>query len=55
MATIQGGLGYVPSGEPQWANGFLVVHTYDDGRFTVAPAVYVPNCLLMPDGHRYDA
>lgn len=55
MATIPGGLGYVPSGEPQWANGFLVVHTYDDGRFTVAPAVYVPNCLLMPDGHRYDA
>lgn len=55
MATLQGGLGYVPGGEPQWQNGFLMVHTWPDGRFTVAPAVYVPGCLLMPDGDRYEA
>ena len=54
MATLQGGLGYVPGGEPQWQNGFLMVHTWPDGRFTVAPAVYVPGCLLMPDGDRYE-
>lgn len=54
MATLQGGLGYIPGGEPQWQNGFLMVHTWPDGRFTVAPAVYVPGCLLMPDGERYE-
>lgn len=54
MATIKGGLGYIPGGEPQWQNGFLVVHTWPDGRFTVAPAVYVPGCLLLPDGSRYE-
>jgi hypothetical protein len=55
MATMKGGLGYVPGGEPQWQNGFLIVHTWPDGRFTVAPAVYVTGCLLMPDGERYEA
>ena len=55
MATMKGGLGYVPGGEPQWQNGFLLVHTWPDGRFTVAPAVYVTGCLLMPDGERYEA
>jgi len=55
MATMKGGLGYIPGGEPQWQNGFLMVHTWPDGRFTVAPAVYVPGCLLMPDGDRHEA
>lgn len=55
MATMKGGLGYTPGGEPQWQNGFLMVHTWPDGRFTVAPAVYVTDCLLMPDGERYEA
>jgi len=52
MCEIKDGLGYTT--EPQWSQGFIVVKSHqpsDD--FTVAPAIYLPGRLLLPDGRRY--
>lgn len=51
--VIEGGLGYITGGEPDWQNGFLVVHVWDDGDFAVAPAIYASGRLLAPSGKRY--
>lgn len=51
---IEDGLGYVAGGQPDWQQGFLLAHSWpatDD--FTVAPAIYLPGRLLLPDGKRY--
>lgn len=46
------GLGYAV--EPDWNQGFVYGHAWDNGDFALAPAVYVPDHgLLLPDGRRY--
>ena len=58
MCEIEDGLGYAR--EPNWQRGFLVVHSWPDSQkgpkddFTVAPAVYFPGRLMLPDGRRYE-
>lgn len=51
MAEIEQGLGYAD--EPDWQQGFLTGHVWDDGDFAVAPAVYIRNRILLPDGRRF--
>lgn len=51
MAEIKDGLGYL--NDPDWTQGFLSVHAWDDDDFHVAPAIYVPGRLLAPGGKRY--
>jgi hypothetical protein len=54
MAQIADGLGY--AAEPDWQQGCVVGHAWEDGDFAVAPAAYVPDHgLLLPDGRRYTA
>jgi hypothetical protein len=53
MCEVPEGLGY--SAEPNWQNGFLLVHVWPDGDFHLDPIVYVPGRLLAPGGRRYDA
>lgn len=53
---IEDGLGYVSGGHPDWQRGFLTVHSYPETEdFSVAPAIYLPGRLLLPDGRRYTA
>lgn len=47
------GLGYANS--PDWQQGAMLVKTWPDDDFTVAPIVYLPGRLLLPDGRRYTA
>jgi hypothetical protein len=47
----EAGLGYAP--EPDWQQGCLVGHAWEDGDFALAPAPYVSDKLLLPDGRRY--
>ena len=51
MCQIHQGLGYADS--PDWNQGFIVAHVWDDGDFVTSPAPYVPGRLLTPDGRRY--
>lgn len=51
MAEIMDGLGY--EDEPNWQQGFVYGATWDDGDFALAPAVYIKDRLLLPDGRRY--
>jgi hypothetical protein len=53
MCEIEGGLDYAKA--PNWQNGFMIVKHWDDDDFVVAPAVYIPGRLLIPDGRRYTA
>lgn len=54
MCKIEDGLGYSP--EPDWQQGCVVGHAWDDGDFALAPAPYVEgHGLLLPDGRRYRA
>jgi predicted phosphodiesterase len=53
MCEIEDGLGYAR--EPNWQRGFLIAHSWQDDDFTVAPAIYLPGRLLLPDGRRYAA
>lgn len=49
---IEGGLGYAD--EPNWQNGCLMGHVWDDGDFSVVPVPFIPgHGLLAPDGNRY--
>lgn len=58
MAEIHDGLGYAH--EPSWQQGFLICHSWPGSNagpkddFTIAPAIYLPGRLLIPDGRRYD-
>ena len=51
MCQIHQGLGYADS--PDWNQGFIVAHVWDDGDFVTSPVPYVPGRLLTPDGRRY--
>lgn len=53
MCEIEGGLDYAR--DPDWQAGFMIVKHWSDDDFTVAPAIYLPGRLLIPDGRRYDA
>lgn len=53
MCEIEGGLDYAR--DPDWQSGFMIVKHWSDDDFTVAPAIYLPGRLLIPDGRRYDA
>lgn len=53
MCEIEDGLGYANA--PNWQRGFMVVKTWADDDFTVAPAIYLPGRLLLPDGRRFTA
>jgi hypothetical protein len=53
MCEIDEGLGYANS--PNWNQGAMLVKTWPDDDFTVAPIVYLPGRLLLPDGRRYTA
>ena len=54
MCEIEDGLGYAR--EPNWQRGFLTARSWPESDdFTVAPAIYLPGRLLLPDGRRYDA
>lgn len=53
MCEIESGLGYAQS--PNWNQGFMLVKSWPNDDFTVAPAVYFPGRLLIPDGRRYEA
>lgn len=46
------GLGYTP--EPDWQQGAIVGHAWEDGNFALAPAPYIQGKLLCPDGRRYE-
>jgi len=48
---IDEGLGYANA--PDWQQGAMLVKTWPDDDFTVAPIVYLPGRLLLPDGRRY--
>lgn len=54
LCQIDDGLGYI-NGEADWQQGCLMVKTWPDDDFTVAPVLYLPGRLLMPDGRRYVA
>lgn len=47
------GLGYTNS--PDWQQGGMLVKTWPDDDFTIAPILYLPGRLLLPDGRRYTA
>lgn len=53
LARIQGGLGYVASGAPDWQQGFATatIHDKDTGHFSVDLAVYAGKHLLWRDWH----
>jgi hypothetical protein len=51
MCEIDEGLGYANC--PDWQQGAMIVKTWDDNDFTVAPIIYLPGRLLLPDGRRY--
>ena len=53
MCEIEGGLDYAR--DPDWQSGFMIVKSWDDDDFAVAPAIYLPGRLLLPDGRRYEA
>jgi hypothetical protein len=53
MCEIDEGLGYAKS--PNWNQGAMLVKTWPDEDFTVAPIIYLPGRLLLPDGRRYTA
>lgn len=53
MCEIEGGLDYAR--DPDWQAGFMIVKHWSDDDFTVAPVIYLPGRLLIPDGRRYDA
>lgn len=53
MAEIRDGLGYAD--EPDWQQGFVTGYAWDDGDFAVAPAVYIRDRILLPDGRRFYA
>lgn len=53
MCEIEGGLDYAR--DPDWQSGFMIVKHWSDDDFTVAPAIYLPGRLLIPDGRRYDS
>jgi hypothetical protein len=48
---IDDGLGYANA--PDWQQGAMLVKTWSDNDFTVAPIIYLPGRLLLPDGRRY--
>lgn len=48
---IDGGLDY--ANDPDWQQGAMLVKTWSDDDFTVAPIVYLPGRMLLPDGRRY--
>lgn len=50
---IEEGLGY--AAEPDWQQGGVVGHIWDDGDFSLAPAPYIGGRWLLPDGRRYRA
>lgn len=54
-AEIHEGLGYINGGEPDWQQGALLTHIWEDGDFLTQPIVYVPGRLLAPGGKRYSA
>lgn len=45
------GLGYEP--DPDWQNGAVIGHVWDDGLFAAAPVPYVKDHLLLPDGRKF--
>lgn len=51
MCEIEDGLGYANC--PDWQQGAMLVKTWPNNDFTVAPIVYLPGRLLLPDGRRY--
>lgn len=51
---VEGGLGYVTGGEPNWQNGAVELLVWPDGNFHATPIVYVDGQLLCPD-KRYTA
>jgi hypothetical protein len=53
MCEIEDGLGYANC--PDWQQGAMLVKTWPDDDFTVAPIIYLPGRLLLPDGRRYTA
>jgi hypothetical protein len=53
MCEIDEGLGYATA--PNWNQGAMLVKTWPDDDFTVAPIIYLPGRLLLPDGRRYTA
>lgn len=54
MCIVEDGLGY--AAEPDWQQGCVVGHVWDDGDFALAPAPYVEgHGLLLADGRRYAA
>ena len=50
---IQDGLGYSNAAIADWQQGAMLVKTWPDDDFTVAPLVYLPGRLLLPDGRRF--
>ena len=53
MAEIKDGLGY--TNDPDWQQGALLCHAWDDDDFHISPLIYVPGRLLAPGGKRYTA
>lgn len=53
MCEIAEGLGYATA--PNWNQGFMLVKSWPNDDFTVAPVPYFPGRLLLPDGRRFDA
>lgn len=53
MAQIEHSLYY--GDEENWQQGFVYGTIWPDGKFALAPALYVNNTLLLADGTRYDA
>lgn len=51
MAKIEDSLGY--GIDEDWQQGFVVGYIWDDGDFSLAPAIWVNNRLLTPWGARY--
>lgn len=51
MCEMVDGLGY--AWQPNWQQGYVTGHAWDDGCFTVAPNVYTHGTLLTADGRRY--
>lgn len=50
---IQDGLGYSTASVADWQQGAMLVKTWPDDDFTLAPILYLPGRLLLPDGRRY--
>jgi hypothetical protein len=52
MAIVDSdGLGYAP--EPDWQQGCVMGHAWEDGDFALSPVPYVHGKLLTPDGRRF--